>query len=66
MVRHMGRVQSISIIPVICIKCSEQFICDTEKNQGEAYKSLNFQLIIIDRCTHCGHPNRIEVPVSED
>jgi hypothetical protein len=55
----------MSIIPVICVKCNKEFICDTEKNQGEAYKSLNSHMIILPRCTHCNHLNRIEVPASE-
>jgi hypothetical protein len=55
----------MSIIQVICVKCKKEFTCDTEKNQGEAYKSRDSQLIIIDRCMHCGYPNRIEVPALE-
>ena len=55
----------MAIVPVICVKCKKEFNCDTEKNQGEAFKSLNSQMVIIGRCTHCGHLNRIEVPVSE-
>ncbi len=52
-------------IPVICKKCEKEFVCDTEGNEGEAFKSLGSKIVIIERCTHCGHPNRIMVPSSE-
>ena len=51
--------------PVICTKCNKEFTCDTERDEVEAYKSLDSPMIIIDRCKHCGHPNRIEVPSFE-
>jgi hypothetical protein len=61
---YVRRSSDMSIIPVICVKCKKEFTCDTERNQSEAYKSLNSQMIIINRCMHCGYPNRIEVPAS--
>jgi hypothetical protein len=55
----------VAKIPVICKKCEKEFVCDTEGNDGEAFKSLGSQIVIIERCTNCGHPNRITVPSSE-
>jgi RNase P subunit RPR2 len=55
----------MSKIPVICKKCEKEFICDTEGNEVEAFKSLSSQMVIIERCTHCGHANRVIVPYSE-
>ena len=56
----------MSKIPVICKKCEKEFFCDTEGNEGEAFKSPNSQIVIIERCKHCGHANRVIVPFSED
>jgi len=63
--RYVKMGSSMAIVPVICVKCKKEFTFDTEKNQGEAYRSLNPRMIFIDRCKLCGHPNRIEIPSPE-
>jgi hypothetical protein len=52
-------------IPVICTNCRKEFSCDTEKGESEAFRPTNSTIIIIGRCAHCGHLNRIEVPSQE-
>lgn len=51
-------------IPFICKKCRKAGCCDTEKGKVEAFKSPG-ETVIIERCHHCGHPNRIVFPSSE-
>jgi hypothetical protein len=51
----------MSVISVICVKCKKEFTCDTEKDQGEAYRSTSSHMIIISGCTYCGYRNRIDV-----
>lgn len=51
-------------IAFICKKCGTAGSCDTENNEGEAFRS-NGQMVIIERCNHCGHGNRIIIPSSE-
>jgi formate hydrogenlyase subunit 6/NADH:ubiquinone oxidoreductase subunit I len=55
----------LAILPVVCVKCNQQFLYDTEKNLAEGYRSIDFPQIFIGRCTHCGYTNRIEIRSSE-
>lgn len=50
-------------IPFVCKNCGKEDSCDTE-NEGEAFRSPG-QMVIIERCHRCGHPNRIVIPSSE-
>lgn len=61
----------MAIENVICVNCRKEFPIDTEGKIGETYRSINTSKtpkssrIILERCKHCGHLNRIEVPNSE-
>ena len=55
----------MAIVPVVCVKCNQEFPYDTEKNLAEGYRSIDSHEIFIGRCTNCGHANRIEVSSSE-
>ena len=65
MIRQMGG-SVVAKISVICKneKCRKEFVCETDGNDGEAFKSLG-QMVIIERCPHCSYANRIVVPPSE-
>jgi hypothetical protein len=54
-------------ISVICKneKCGKEFVCETDGNEGEAFKSPNSQIVIIERCPNCSYTNRIVVPSPE-
>ena len=51
-------------ITFICKNCGKEDSCDIENNKGEAFRSTG-QMVIIERCHHCGHSNRIVIPSSE-
>lgn len=53
-------------ISVICKneKCGKEFVCETDGNYGEAFKSPG-QMVTIERCPHCNYANRIAVPSPE-
>lgn len=56
----------MAVISVICKKCTKEFICDTEDQDGVAcFRSPDSKMAIIERCKHCGYANRIVIPSSE-
>ena len=50
-------------IPFICKSCGKEDSCDTKDEDAESFRSPD---IIIKRCSHCGHRNRIVIPSSEE
>lgn len=54
-------------ISVICKNetCGKEFVCETDGNEGEAFKSPGSQMVIIERCPLCNYANRIVIPSPE-
>jgi hypothetical protein len=55
----------MSKIPYMCKSCGKDNTCDTESNEVEICRSPGTQMVIIERCKHCGRANRVIVPSSE-